>query len=133
MTAANLAINRNSASRYANDPLVTYLGWAQRRGVEVLTGAKVSRVLHDGTGRARGVEYYSNGQRHEQYADLVILAASFVQNPRILLYLAIRAGLEAAQIRGWRIRADCWANSYCLTPCVLPTDYLTSPRRFGWV
>lgn len=67
------------------NPLVTYLGWAQRRGVRVRTGAAVSRVLTDGSDRARGVEYFANGERHEQRAELVILAASCIQNPRILL------------------------------------------------
>jgi choline dehydrogenase-like flavoprotein len=66
------------------NPLYTYLGWAQGRGVEVRTGAEVVRVLTDAKGRARGVEYVTNGERREQPADLVVLAASFIQNPRIL-------------------------------------------------
>lgn len=67
------------------NPLYTYLGWAQQRGVEVRTNASVTRVLTDSKGRARGVEYWSGGERREQRADVVVLAASFVQNPRILL------------------------------------------------
>lgn len=67
------------------NPLVTYLGWARQRGVEVRTGAAVTRILVDARGRARGVEYVRNGERHEQVADLVVLAASVIQNPRILL------------------------------------------------
>ena len=68
------------------NPLYTYLAWARRRGVEVRTGASVTRVLTNATGRALGVEYTIQGDRHEQRADLVVLAASFIQNPRILLY-----------------------------------------------
>lgn len=67
------------------NPLYTYLEWARRRGVEIRHGAAVTRVLTDAKGRARGVEYYANGERHEQPADLVVLAASFIQNPRLLL------------------------------------------------
>ena len=67
------------------NPLYTYLGWARTRGVEVRTGAAVTRVLADRKGRALGVEYVLNGERREQRADVVVLAASFIQNPRILL------------------------------------------------
>lgn len=67
------------------NPLYTYLGWAMQRGAVVRTRAAVSRVLIDRKRRARGVEYYTDGERHEQPADLVVLAASCIQNPRILL------------------------------------------------
>ncbi|HEY0746016.1 MAG TPA: GMC family oxidoreductase [Steroidobacteraceae bacterium] len=67
------------------NPLVTYLGWAQNRGVPVKTSATVSRVLTDRRGHACGVEYFSAGTRYEQRASLVVLAASCIQNPRILL------------------------------------------------
>ena len=66
------------------NPLFTYLGWALARGVEVRTHAQVTRVLTNKRGRAIGVEYFRNGERMEQYADVVVLAASFIQNPRIL-------------------------------------------------
>lgn len=68
------------------NPQFTYLGSAQRRGVELRANAAVTRVLTDSRGLARGVEYWQEGIRHEQYADLVVLAASFIQNPRILLH-----------------------------------------------
>ncbi len=67
------------------NPLVTYLKWARDRRIEIRTGASVSRVLTDSAGRALGVQYYFNGQPREARADLTILAASFIQNPRILL------------------------------------------------
>ena len=67
------------------NPLFTYLGRALRRGVKIAHGASVTRVLTDDRGRARGVEYVRNGRRREQPAAAVVLAASFIQNPRILL------------------------------------------------
>jgi choline dehydrogenase-like flavoprotein len=41
--------------------------------------------MTDQRGRATGVEYFHQGERHEQPADVVILAASTIGNPRILL------------------------------------------------
>ena len=67
------------------NPLATYLGWAQQRGAEIRTDATVTSVLRDTRGRARGVAYVSHGERHELAADVVVLAASCIQNPRILL------------------------------------------------
>lgn len=67
------------------NPLFTYLGGALASGVGVTHRAAVTRVLTDQRGRARGVEYVVDGQRHEQPAAAVVLAASFIQNPRILL------------------------------------------------
>jgi len=68
------------------NPLYTYLGWAERAGVEVRTDASVTRVLMNGRGRARGVQFWEKGELREVGADLVVLAASFIQNPRILLH-----------------------------------------------
>jgi choline dehydrogenase-like flavoprotein len=67
------------------NPLVSYLASARARGARIETHCSVSRVLLDAKGRARGVEFYRNGERFEQPARLVVLAASFIQNPRILL------------------------------------------------
>lgn len=67
------------------NPLFTYLGAARRRGVELRTNAAVTRVLLNSRGRARGVEYFEQGERRELHGAVVVLAASFVQNPRILL------------------------------------------------
>ncbi|MCU0757829.1 MAG: GMC family oxidoreductase [Steroidobacteraceae bacterium] len=66
------------------NPLFTYLGRALARGVPLLHEAAVTRVLTDSRGRARGVEYVHRGERREQPAAVVVLAASFIQNPRIL-------------------------------------------------
>ena len=67
------------------NPLYTYLAWAERAGVELRTSTPVTRVLTDGRGKARGVEYWAHGERREVRADVIVLAASFIQNPRILL------------------------------------------------
>jgi choline dehydrogenase-like flavoprotein len=69
------------------NPIVTYLGEAQKAGAEVRALSNVTRVLTDQTGtRAIGVEYYdAQKQRQVQEASVVVLAAWSAQNPRILL------------------------------------------------
>jgi len=69
------------------NPLVTYLPRATDRGAKMRAGCRVTRVLTDPAGKkATGVEYYDDkGKRHFQPADMVILAAFAVENPRILL------------------------------------------------
>ncbi len=68
------------------NPLVTYFQQAQRAGAEFRAHCRVTRVLTDAQkGHATGVEYVEAGERREQYAKVVILAASVVQNPRIML------------------------------------------------
>jgi len=69
------------------NPLATYLPQALEAKAQVMTGATVTRVLTNAAGtQASGVEYFdASGQRQEQMARVVILAAFAVQNPRILL------------------------------------------------
>ncbi len=69
------------------NPLVVYLPRARKAGALIKPDSYVTRVLTDNRGeRASGVEYFdSNGQRHEQLADMVILGAFSIENPRILL------------------------------------------------
>src|SRR5438876_7635456 len=69
------------------NPQVTYLPIAKKAGVEIRTGAYVTRVLVNAKGdRAAGVEYYDQAkQRQEQHADVVVLSAFSASNPRILL------------------------------------------------
>lgn len=50
---------------------------------KLLTGAKVSQVLHQ-NGQVHGVEYEKNGTRHKLSAAQVILAAGGIGSPRIL-------------------------------------------------
>ncbi len=68
------------------NPLVSDMPMAEEHGAEFRAYSHVTRVLLDKKDRAKGVEYYdSGGNRHEIHAGLVILAASVVQNPVILL------------------------------------------------
>ncbi len=69
------------------NPLAVYFPRALRAGAKMQADSHVTRVLTDAKGeRAVGVEYYdAEGNRHEQRADVVVLAAFTVENPRILL------------------------------------------------
>ena len=69
------------------NPLATYLPVAERAGATIKANATVTRILADKPGRrATGVEYVAGtGERVEQHAAVVILAAFAVQNPRLLL------------------------------------------------
>lgn len=67
------------------NPLVTHIPVAQQAGVRFLTGAVATRVLIDTRGRAIGVAYRTHdGTAHSIYARLIVLAASAVQNVRLL-------------------------------------------------
>ena len=69
------------------NPLVTYHPIARKHGARFVNGAHVTRLIKGKTAsRVDGVEYYdSAGERHEARGDLVILAASTLSNPAILL------------------------------------------------
>ena len=69
------------------NPLVEYFPRATQAGAVMQSDSYVSRVLLDRQGtRATGVEYYDGkGERHEQPADAVVIAAFTVENSRILL------------------------------------------------
>lgn len=55
-------------------------------GAKLITGARARRVVVDGNGLAAGVEWVDrDGADHMQTADVVILAASGVGTPRLLL------------------------------------------------
>lgn len=72
------------------NPLFTYLRDAQEAGAEVRPHCEVTRVLTDARGRADAVEYVEAGERKVLPARVVVLAASVVQNPRILLNSAAK-------------------------------------------
>ena len=69
------------------NPLMTYYPRALKAGARFQADSHVTRVLTDKSGsRATGVEYVDGlGQRHEQEAAVVLLAAFTVENTRILL------------------------------------------------
>lgn len=68
---------------------VTYWPKALRAGVELRTGARVSRVTLGDDGRATGVVYIDReGVEHHQAASIVVLAANGVGTARLLLLSA---------------------------------------------
>jgi choline dehydrogenase-like flavoprotein len=69
------------------NPLSVHLPQAAALGAELRVNATVRRVLTDpGGSRASGVEYVDDqGEARRVMADLVVLAAFAVQNPRLLL------------------------------------------------
>ncbi len=68
------------------NPLATYFQSAVEQGATMLADATVTRLVPDGPGRVGGVEYADGtGARRTLRAGLVILAASAVQNPRLML------------------------------------------------
>lgn len=68
------------------NPLVLDIPGAEAAGAEFRARARVTRVLVQGRKRASGVDYVdAAGELRTQPADLVILAASAVHNPAILL------------------------------------------------
>ncbi|MBA3581916.1 MAG: GMC family oxidoreductase [Gammaproteobacteria bacterium] len=89
-----------------NNPLVSYLPLAQKHGAIFRSNCTVTRILMNKK-IASGVEYIENGERKIQLADVVILASSFIQTPRLLLNsrtaqfpngLANRSGLVGQEL-----------------------------------
>lgn len=67
------------------NPLITHLPAAQRAGARFVADATVTRVLTDERGRASGVELLWQGELRRVSARWIVLAASVVQTPRLLL------------------------------------------------
>jgi choline dehydrogenase-like flavoprotein len=67
------------------NPLVNYLERARQASAEIRSGATVTKIVSDAGGRVTGVEYMERGTQRQQRASVVILAASIVQIPRLLL------------------------------------------------
>ncbi|MCC7411433.1 MAG: GMC family oxidoreductase [Gammaproteobacteria bacterium] len=67
------------------NPLVNYFERARTAGAELRSGCTATRILSDARGRASAVEYVCGGERLEQHADVIVVAASFVETPRLLL------------------------------------------------
>ena len=65
---------------------------AEQHGATMVAHANVTRLIADGAHRVAGVEYVDGtGTRQVQRAGLVILAASAIQNPRLMLNSACDA------------------------------------------
>ena len=68
------------------NPLTIDIPKAVQAGAEIEAEAKVTRILTDQAGdRVTGVEFVGKTGRQEILADLVVLAAFSVENPRLLL------------------------------------------------
>lgn len=69
------------------NPLVTYLPQARKAGARFVTGAYVTRLLQGRSARdVAGAEYVdARGETRRAEADVIILAASAISNPAILL------------------------------------------------
>ena len=67
------------------NPLVTYKRVAEAAGARFRAGCYVTRLLPQTRTRVGAVEYVEKGETKRQPADLVVLAASVVHNPAILL------------------------------------------------
>lgn len=100
------------------NPLVTWLRDARKAGADFRAHCDVKRVLMGTTNRAAGVEYYHRGQRMELKANVVILAASFVNNPRILLNSSTASfpqGLaNSSSLVGRYLMAECAVQGFGL-------------------
>jgi choline dehydrogenase-like flavoprotein len=75
-------------SRAKSSMHVSVVPKAVRAGAEVRPGARAVQLEVDATGRATGVVYVQEGTTHRQTADLVILSAFCIENPRLLLHSA---------------------------------------------
>ena len=87
------------------NPLVTYLPRALRAGAQLRARATVRKILTDANDRrAIGVEYVdAQGVAHTQRADVVVLAAFTIQNPRLLLASATARSPNGLANRSGRI------------------------------
>jgi choline dehydrogenase-like flavoprotein len=64
---------------------ITHFPIAQQHGAQIITGARVAQVTINEKGLANGAIYIKDGKEHFQAASIVILAASGIGTPRILL------------------------------------------------
>lgn len=101
------------------NPLVMHVPQARAAGAEFRTGCTVTRILASPRGDARGVEYVdARGERRHIDATIVVLAASVVQNARLLLASASDRhphGLaNGSGMVGSHLMVECIAFSYGL-------------------
>ena len=68
------------------NPLAVYFPRATTKGAKLQPNSMVTRVrTNDAGDKATGVEYFdAEGTQHFQPADLIILAAFSIENPRII-------------------------------------------------
>ncbi|MFO1149463.1 MAG: GMC family oxidoreductase [Alsobacter sp.] len=67
---------------------ITHWPRAIAAGAQLLTGARACEITLDGRGRANGVVYARDGERHRIGANIVVLAANAIGTARLLLLSA---------------------------------------------
>jgi choline dehydrogenase-like flavoprotein len=75
-------------SRAKSSVHLNYVPKAVLAGAEIRPRARVVQIEVDGAGRATGVVYVEDGETRRQTADVVVLSAFCVENPRLLLHSA---------------------------------------------
>lgn len=78
-------------SRAKTSTSLNYVPKAVLAGAEVRDRARVTQLETDEAGRVSGIVYQREGETHWQEADVVILSAFCVENPRLLLHSATGA------------------------------------------
>jgi gluconate 2-dehydrogenase alpha chain len=92
---------------------VTTIPLAERRkNFNVLTRARVTRILTDRDGRARGVEFVRGGETFVQPADAVILSTYVYENNRLLMLSRSRAHPQGIGNRFDQLGKYYMAHSY---------------------
>jgi choline dehydrogenase-like flavoprotein len=98
------------------NPLATHFPRAEAAGARIRANATVLRIVPESRDRAAGVEYADErGQRVVQEAAVVILAASAVQNPRILLNSAGSVWAQGAGNDAGRVGRNFMLDGVALT------------------
>lgn len=67
------------------NPLITYIPRARKAGARFHAGCYVTRIHAANAERVAGVEYVENGRTRRQDAKVIIVAASVMENVRLLL------------------------------------------------
>ena len=89
-------------SRAKTSTALNYVPKAMLAGAEVRARARVTHIESDAGGRITGIVYHRDGVEQRQQADVYILSAFCVENPRLLLHSATGAFPEGLANRsGW--------------------------------
>jgi choline dehydrogenase-like flavoprotein len=75
-------------SRAKTSVHLNYVPKAVLAGAEIRSGSRAVQIEVDGAGRATAVVYARDGRTERQHADVIILSAFCVENPRLLLHSA---------------------------------------------
>ncbi len=123
------------------NPLITYIPRARAAGAEFHADCYVTRIDAAARDRVAGVEYFHDGQRRTQSARVVVIAASVMENIRLLLNSTSSwhvAGLgNANDLVGTHLAAECGVQAFALfeeeTECYLGVSAGHRIYREGYV